>query len=707
MAMTRLEENASLVPWAALPVRVGRAPDADLRLTEPTVSRQHAVLEVREGRLYVRDLDSRYGTFVNGVQVRERPLSPNDLLRFGRAVTYCVEVGGLRRRGRRGMRVCLEDLQIGTGKRVLVDLAGQLICVPAGQFVGLLGPSGAGKTMVLRAIGGIRQPLRGRVATDVAADIWADIEAHRRRVAFVPQEDVVYPLLTVRESLALALALHAPPETEQTPDGRIAAALELLRLTPHADKRVGVLSGGQRKRVSVALEWMRQPELLILDEPTAGLDPSNEAHLMEHLVQVSRQGITVLCSTHLMENIRLLDLVLVLGIQNGRGTLAFRGPPEELLPAMGCRDFADVYEKLAHGDFPCHGCEPRTAEPVTGAQVPVQADPDGSLERPTPSSGPVRPWSQPVRRVPLPPSEGVALHVLGAIARRSWLLLWRDAWARGMVLGQPVILAMVVCLTQFNPGRLNGLLFFTTVVACWLGMNNAVRDLVRERRNYIRERMAGLSPTSYLMAKWLVFAVLGAGQLIVFLLLVRIGAGRILPENLASDLTRIPWGVWLLCLWAVYLGGLGLAWIISVTMRSEEAAVAWLPILILPQILLSEVGTGVASLSYSDARPFRPLAVTLWYPTCQIAPDAGQTHPADALPATAVVADVLSMGVFSRPALVLLKQLLPDAPAIAGFGDHFWLADLCHLALLLLITYAAFWAAFAHQEPYWPVLIGY
>jgi hypothetical protein len=181
----------------------------------------------------------------------------------------------------------------------------------------------------------------------------------------------------------------------------------------------------------------------------------------------------------------------------------------------------------------------------------------------------------------------------------------------------------------------------------------------------------------------------------------------VLPEHFAKDLLATRLIPWLLCLWSVYLCGLGLAWIVSAIVGSEEAAVAWLPILILPQILLSEMGTGVSNQKYWDARPFRPLAVTLLYPATQCPPDDDTPGELDRLKFPAILADLLSLGVFCRPALILLKQCLPNARGIPGFGQSFWVIDLCHLIMLLMVTYAVFWITFARQEKYWPALIGY
>ncbi len=305
------------------------------------------------------------------------------------------------------------------------------------------------------------------------------------------------------------------------------------------------------------------------------------------------------------------------------------------------------------------------------------------------------PWSDLMRgRTPGRPTRDYT-----TVLRRSGLTLWRDAGLRWMVLSQPVVLALLVALTQFNPGGTGILCFLSVVVACWLGMNNAIRDLVRDRRAYIRDRLAGLSLGAYLAAKWTMYALLGVGQLLVFWLALEISLPLVLPNAVVPLFEDLSQTRWWLALLGSYLGGLGLALTVSAAVRTEDAAVAALPLLILPQILLGPLATGVANMTYEDPRPFRPLAVTLRHFTHEARQDA--TEP-DRLSTTALVADLLSLGVYARPALILVQD--------AGFGSLersiIW-ADAIHLLLLLGATYLLLWIVFLSQEKHWPELIGY
>jgi ABC-type multidrug transport system ATPase subunit len=662
--------------------------DVDLRLTEPTVSRLHAVLEMWGDVIIVRDLNSRFGTYVNGMQIRERQLRPTDHVRFGQVITYCLEEEGFRLVAAQSTGLSVRGLEIAVGGRILVAFGNWSWNIPPGHLVGILGPSGVGKTMVLRALAGIRPPSRGVITCGDLPDVWKEIDTYRRRLAFIPQDDVINPLLTVHENIALTAELRlADTLSPRERSRRVTAALELFKLQEHARKLARVLSGGQRKRVSVAMEWLRQPELFLLDEPTAGLDPANEARLMENLVEVARRGATVLCTTHLMENIYLLDSVLVLGAYQGRGAVAYAGPPGELLSTLGCRGFADLYERLERGQFDPLGIPER--EPHSGA---IQESVPEGVPKASNTVG-TRPFI--LGRVAIQPKQEVDPVALRVVFQRTALSLWRDRWMRWMTVAQPVILAAVVALTQFQAPRVFPLLFFTTVVACWLGMNNSIRDFVRDRRGYIRDRLAGMAPASYLLAKWLFFASLGLVQLAVFLLLVRFFTPFVLPEYLYQELTEQSLPAWWFALWLIYLGGLGLALIVSTIVESEEAAVAWLPILILPQMLFSATSTGVSNLTYRDPRPFRPLLVTIRYPLKAVENGAP-------LEKTAVVVDVLSLGLVCRPGVLVIEQ-----PQLEGFPRRLWIADLCHLVFIVLGQALVLWLVFLNRERRWPLLVGY
>lgn len=708
------------MPIAEAPVVVGRSGAATLRLLHPTISRRHATLARAGGGFALEDHDSRFGTFVNGARVRTTTLRPDDRVQFGSAIPYRVQSDGLRLDvAARGLSLQAYGLTVSVaaersrdpgrwfdglrrpgptrgeadrlGHRHKCLVRGVGFHVRPDTFVGILGPSGAGKSTILNVLASGLVPGRGRVVFDGRHDLHADLDVYRAMLGHVPQDDVVYRSLSVRENLAFAARLRLGAEARpREVDAAIGRALEQVDLVEHAGEPVAVLSGGQRKRLSVAIELLRRPRLLLLDEPTSGLDPAGEARLMEGLRHLARRGTTVVCTTHLMDNLRLLDEVIVLGTIDGTGRVAYDGPPADLLSHFRCRGYADLYELLDSGRFEpvaSPGDEPSDPVPVESrgpsavpGTGPVLVLPDTGSE-PSARRPEIGRWAATVASNP-------ARSQLPLVARRSLKLVLRDRGLAWAMLAQPLVLGLLVVVTQYDVDGALPLLFFAVVVAIWLGLNNSARDLVRERRHYVRDRLAGLRPGAYLGAKAAVHAALGAVQLLVLMAVLRVGCGWALQfPSAAQELAAISAVRLFPTLMAGYLGGVGLGLLVSTLVRTEEAAVAALPLLIMPQLLLSVVATGMQGRRYDEPRPFRPLVVTL---------RGGQS-----MPRPAVVVDVLSMACLSRPAV-----LVAESPGVPGYGPWTPLGDVCHLLILLLATWTALLLAFGWAERRWLRRIG-
>ena len=212
-----------------------------------------------------------------------------------------------------------------------------------GEFVGILGPSGCGKSTLLRCLAGLQLPQGGEVRLD-GQPLSSLPAAERRRIGFVPQDDVVHPSLRVERALSYSgklLGLQG-----ETLRQRVESILTTLELSERRGLRTDRLSGGQRKRVSIGVELLAEPRVLLLDEPTAGLDPALEESFMESCRRLAGQGRTLLMSTHVMQSLDTLDLVLILN----RGHLLFLGTPAEALSFFAVPDLTRVYKKLAASD---------------------------------------------------------------------------------------------------------------------------------------------------------------------------------------------------------------------------------------------------------------------------------------------------------------------------------------------------------------------
>ena len=201
----------------------------------------------------------------------------------------------------------------------------------------VVGPSGAGKTTLLNALTGFRPATSGTVLYS-GWDLYDSYEALRHRIGFVPQDDVLHPQLTVRRALEYAAELRFPPDVSKAErKGEVARIMEQLGILARADLPIRQLSGGQRKRTSIALELLTRPSLLILDEPTSGLDPGIERAVMQLLRRLADDGRTVIVVTHSVQSLDLCDRVLYLAVG---GKMAFFGAAQggaRLLRRTGLR----------------------------------------------------------------------------------------------------------------------------------------------------------------------------------------------------------------------------------------------------------------------------------------------------------------------------------------------------------------------------------
>ena len=205
-----------------------------------------------------------------------------------------------------------------------------------GEMCALIGPSGAGKSTLIKALLGLREPDDGSVMMGSLP------VAELGPIGYVPQDDALHRGLTVQRELAYAAELRMPESSTEQRRSRVAEVLDQVGLGDRSGVRIRRLSGGQRKRVSVALELLTSPPMLILDEPTSGLDPGLEARTMTLLSEVAATGRIVLVATHAMESIEMADALCVLV----GGHVAYFGPPREALSYFRVDRYADLFRQL-------------------------------------------------------------------------------------------------------------------------------------------------------------------------------------------------------------------------------------------------------------------------------------------------------------------------------------------------------------------------
>ena len=360
-------------------VVIGRETGCKITLDHPAVSRQHAeITRQPDGSFTIRDLRSTNGTFVDGQRVvGSRPLARGSVIQIGPyRLIYDEQLQGLTTSITRGHRLDAISLgkKVGGGKKILDDIS---LSVTPGEFISLVGGSGAGKSTLLRAMNGFSPATEGQMLID-GEPLYSNLDAYRTIMGYVPQDDIIHKELTVRRAMWYAARLRLPDASKEEIEKRIKDVLETVDLTAHADKAVHVLSGGQRKRVSIAVELLAQPDLLFLDEATSGLDPGLEKRMMYDLNRLADRGKTIILVTHATANIEQCDHVAFLT----QGHLSYYGPPKEAIGFFEAQDFADIYLKITQEVDPVQGkAIPPSLEPYYTPAISADGHKDGKPKR--------------------------------------------------------------------------------------------------------------------------------------------------------------------------------------------------------------------------------------------------------------------------------------------------------------------------------------
>ena len=622
-------------------ITVGRLPDNDVVIDDLLVSRHHAVLDCIGGRWRVRDAGSANGTYLNGQRVTGTEVAEGDLIGIGHALLHLSGNRLVAYQDDGDVDIEAADLVVTRdGRRLLDDLA---LRVAGRSLLAILGPSGSGKSTLLGALTGTR-PADAGVVRYGGRDLYADYDEVRHRIGLVPQDDILHPQLTVLRALSHAARLRFPPDvTREDRTRRIEEVLEELGLTERAHQRIEKLSGGQRKRTSVALELLTRPSLLFLDEPTSGLDPGLDKQVMQTLRGLADTGRTVVVVTHSVLNLQACDHLVVLA---PGGRMAYDGPPDGVLEYFGVTDFAEVFlllERQTSVDW--HDRLRRS-----GLDHRLSGRP--SDRRPTET---------------VPPPRGSALVQYRVLSRRTLDVLLADRTYLAFLGLLPVLLSGLahtmtaprgLSVAGANPVQARQLLLVLILGGALMGTASSVRELVKERTIYHRERAIGLSRVAYVAAKVTVLTALTTVQAAAFAALAMVS--RPGPDGAVL----LPWGRLevALAVVAVTVASMVVGLLISALISNADRGMPLLVVVVMVQFILSgglfglAGRTGLEQLSW--AVPSR------WaYAMGAVTMDLRVTQPSTDDPlwrhsATTWLADVLVLGGMVLLLVVLVGMVL-------------------------------------------------
>jgi ABC-type multidrug transport system ATPase subunit len=509
-------------------ITLGRDAACEVVLADPAVSRRHCSVRPVASGWEAADLAGTAGTFVNGRRFDRHDLVIGDRLQIGPHHFRFTGTSLLPVRGVAGAPISARHLGFSLGDRTL--LAGVELEVEPGAFAAIIGPSGAGKSTLLGLLAGLREPTEGeaRIAGQPPGSAAATL-------GYVPQDDIVHGELPVVAALRFAAELRLPPGT---PDRElhklVVQTLRSLGLAESAATPVRRLSGGQRKRVSVGAELLARPDVLFLDEPTSGLDPATEFQIMELLRSLASGGCTIVCTTHVVENLYLVDRLHVVDA----GRLVFSGTAAEARAHYGVTRLPAIYERLG--------------APSQRAVAP-----------PRPRSRRVPPAAAPRRRGTLP-----------ILLRRMLAITAADRRDALLLAAQPALVGGLLAWVSEDPALI---LFFAQLAALWFGCSNGAQEIVRELPIYRRERLIGVGRHAYLASKFLFLGAITLLQTVVLagILLV---AERGLDGHLLLQAAGLA---------GAALAGVAIGCALSALARSVMQAVVAVPLALIPLILFS------------------------------------------------------------------------------------------------------------------------
>jgi ABC transport system ATP-binding/permease protein len=584
------------------PITIGRAAEVNVRLDGLQISNYHARVSKSNGTVFIEDTGSTNGVYVNGTRIKSKvPIGASDTVQIGPFLLLADPEQGLRVLDTRSKtRIDAIDItkivanRSGGGTLKLLDDVD--LTIQPNEFVGLLGPSGAGKSTLMDALNGMRPASSGLVLIN-SQDFYEHLDSLKQSIGYVPQDDIIHRELTVYRTLHYVARLRLSSDISSDEiDQIINEVMEVTGLSERRDVPVGQLSGGQRKRVSIAVELITKPSIIYLDEPTSGLDPATEEKVMKLFRQIAESGRTVILTTHAMENVKLFDKIVVLM----RGKLVFYGDPQRALRHVGADSFKDLYDKL---EAPIEAGVSKL--PVLPPNATGEQKQSHKLQREQIAEQVAEEWKQRFTQTdeyrtnilePLGSLKGQqhtvaptkhrptvtdGLRQWKTLAQRYIEVLRHDKFNLLILFGQAPIVAFLTYLVITKENSRDFPYFVLALVSVWFGTSIAAREIIKERAVYNRERMVNLGLLPYVGSKLLVLSLIVGLQCVLLFGFLRVFEIAGLME-LPGDYYGAPQ---LAVMILTGMVGIALGLFISAIVKTSEMATSFVPLMLIPQIL--------------------------------------------------------------------------------------------------------------------------
>lgn len=533
---------------------VGRNPDCDVYLGHDSISRNHATIEKKgPNEFIITDLGSLNGTYVNGRRVNgNMRVSQNDTIIIGR---FQLSLSGKVKDLTQEVAIRTERIikQFDNGKIGLHECSFE---IPSKTLLAVMGPSGCGKSTLLKALNGDAPPSSGRVYIS-GLELNENYDYLKTQIGYVPQDDIVHRELTVEQSLYYAAKLRLEHSDSTFIKQKIEQVLKDLNIEHIRYNLVGKISGGQRKRVSIAVEILTDPLILFLDEPTSPLDPQTIEEFLEILRNLSNKGTTVIMVTHKPEDLNYMDTVIFMA---EGGHKVYQGDTSSYLHHFKVEDTIKVYAQLAMPQATKWINNHKQNHPALGTMQPPKEKQNSRHAN--------------------------FFHQFWWLTIRYFNIKLNDRVNTLVLVGQAPIIAGLICLIfqSISPA----VPFLLAVSAVWFGTNNAAREIVGEAPIYKRERMFNQGILAYMLSKITVLGTFAAIQSLLFTLIITINFSNTDPSWDAPAKTFL----WMLF---VSLAASMMGLLLSAIVTTTEKVMTLVPIALIPQIMLAGVVAKISS----------------------------------------------------------------------------------------------------------------
>lgn len=550
---------------------IGRSTECDIVLDHVMVSLNHATI-IRNGTEYlISDNNSSNGVIINGNILKgQQILKEKDLILIANTKLIYNQGRILYQIYNTGVRVDAIDIvktvKVKGKKR---DISSHVsLTIKPGEFVSFVGGSGAGKSTFMKCISGVNKPTSGEVYIN-GNELFSNYTVLKNIIGYVPQQDIVYTDLTLIDMLNYAADLRMPDDTSKEDKvKRIEEVLEIVELSEKKNVMIKNLSGGQKKRASIAVELIADPKLFFLDEPTSGLDPGTERSIMHTLRKMADSGKTIILVTHTTLNLHLCDKVVFFGVG---GKLCFHGTPQNALNFFQVNDFVDIYGMLNDN---ADGWEEKFKNsPYKENVLEIQ---------------------QTSNNVNKAKNNKSFTKQFITLSKRYAKTIFNNKPQLLLLLLQAPLIAYLFTLVVTDDlfakyEETKTIMFGFATASIWLGLLNAIQEICKEKVILEKEYMADLKLSAYLGSKILVQSILGLIQAFLMVTVFKIFVA-VPSTGVDFSMFTDSWYIQMLIVcFTTIISASSLGLVVSSFSKDTNVALSFAPILLVPELLFSGI----------------------------------------------------------------------------------------------------------------------